>query len=285
MFRHRLIATQGNAGLSLRNVGALLGGQLLYLSPFFVWALIRVGIALFQGPATASSRFIKLITFVPLAPLTMLALWSPVAEPHWLAPAFLGLGVAAGNVELSGRLRWACVISGLVVLVFAWCWVRTPLPVAALGESYRPRYDLANDLYVWRPTSETLVEAVEQVQARSSAPPFVIGPHWIVCAQAEVVLAQHAKSTPHAAAPPVACREPIESDYQGWVPSERWERAPHLLFVQDDRFEVNVALEFPDYQARNIWRSTVQRGGRVVRTVRITWLERSTGTAERPRPR
>ncbi len=42
MLRHRLVETQKGAGLSLRNMAALLGGQLLYVTPPLLWAGIQV---------------------------------------------------------------------------------------------------------------------------------------------------------------------------------------------------------------------------------------------------
>src|SRR6185295_10864182 len=84
------------AGFALRNVGALTLGQLLYLSPVF--AAIAVVIAkrlLVDRGRDAKTVLLASAFAVPLLPLLALCVWSPVAEPHWIAPALLALPLYA----------------------------------------------------------------------------------------------------------------------------------------------------------------------------------------------
>jgi hypothetical protein len=70
------------------------------------------------------------------------------------------------------------------------------------------------------------------------------------------------------------------SDFERWYPLRGAERSPTLLHVTDDRFPVDVAGLFPGRDAVSVQSTNVYRGGRRVRTIRITRLDRS-ASAER----
>lgn len=273
MLQHRLIATQHEAGFSFRNAAALLGGQLLYLTPFFLIAVYWLARGLWsarrEGPVF---RLLWLATIVPAIPLALLCLWSKVAEPHWLAPAYLGLALYFGLVGLPmPKLKVACVASGLFVAALAYAWVKTPLPLRLLGSSYRPRYDLANDLYAWGPGRQLLSQAVRQAILDSQQLPVVVGPHWTVCAQVHAALGH---------AVPVGCNSPMRDDFDDWLPRSKWLSAPVILFVTDDRFPAAETGEFPNRSVRGVSRTEVMRDGRAVRSIRITRLDKSSDIAQ-----
>jgi hypothetical protein len=274
MLTHRLVNTQAGAGFSLRNLGALLGGQLVYVSPPF---LIGAGFLLRdlfrQRKTSSTTRLLFFATVVPGVPLILLCLWSRVAEPHWLAPAYLGLALHLGHGRVFGRLLGvASIATGVAVAIVAWLWVMTPLPIYTLGSAYRARYDLANDLYAWGPGRRLIEQAVDEARLDAQKLPVVVGPHYIVCAQAHAVLGGSV---------PVGCNSPIRDDFDAWYPRQRWLDAPVVLYVQDSRFEVDPKLELPGRIVRSVVRADVRRGGVVVRTIRVTRLDKISGVAAR----
>ena len=269
MLRHRLVATQGEAGPSLRNLGALVGGQLAYVTPPFLFGAYLVLRRLWpERNATAVDRLLFLATVVPAVPLVLICLVSKVAEPHWLAPAYLAVAVHLSRVEVVGRkLGVACVATGALIVGLGWAVVKTPVQLELLGERYRARYDLSNDLYAWAPAGRMLQQLVDEERKRSGRTPVVVGPHYIVCAQAHVTLGPTV---------PVGCRTPFGDDFRRWLPESTWDRAPTVLFVQDDRFPLDASRELPDRTVRKTQRVLVHRGGRVVRTIRATVLDNDT---------
>lgn len=267
MLRHRLVATQAEAGLSLRNVGALIGGQLVYVTPpFLVAAAFVLSDLARQRGSDPAARLLWRATLVPCVVLIPLCLWSRVAEPHWLAPAYLGLAVHAGHRKVVGKwLGIASLATGAVLTLVVWVWVRTPVMIHLLGSGYRARYDLANDLYAWEPGGRLLETEVTRAMVETRTLPIVVGPHWTVCAQAHALLEYRAL---------VGCNTLIRDDFDRWLPRTRWHQAPVVLFVHDSRFEVKPELELPGRTVTASSKVDVTRGGRVVRTIWVTRLEK-----------
>jgi hypothetical protein len=273
MLRHRLVATQSEAGFSLRNAFALVGGQLLYVTPPLLVAAYRV----LRWLGKAEGRIPRLLftaTWLPAAALGVLCLWSRVAEPHWIAPSYLGLALGAAHGPALGKgLIRAIVGVGLGVIALSALWVGTSLPPTLLGRYYEGRYDLANDLFAWGPGRDLVRGAVEDVRRETGMPPVVVGPHWIVCAQARAALGPRA---------PVGCRTPTGDDFQSsWLPDRLWLDDPVVLYVSDDRFQQIPSAEFPDRLPR--WSRTVdvERGRIVVRTLTVTRLDLAEASARR----
>jgi hypothetical protein len=290
MLRHRFVDTQGAAGLSLRNAAALLFGQLGYLSP--VTAVLAFGAArnLWVAGWPELSRTAKPIslpwqrspisevgrpragdpvttwllwaTFVPGIVLVPLCLWSRVAEPHWIAPAFLALAPAAARVQATPDspdpsrqwIRAACA-TGFALIAAVHAWVLVPAAVQLAPEaSYDPRVDIANELYGW-PDVTSAVRA----ELRHSPPDAVVAaPHWVLCAQLEAAL--HGQAA-------VGCNTPVEDDFDRWLPRTEWRARDALIWVTDSRFPAP-----PPGSDRVPLHSTVvriEREGRIVRTFTI----------------
>lgn len=273
MVVHRLITTQAEAGFSLRNLGALLGGQLLYVTPPFLigaWLLLKV-----LHKTRASDPILRLLwlsSVVPAVPLLILCLWSKQAEPHWIAPAYLSLAVALAKTSVVTRtVARSSVVVGALVIVIAWTAIATPLPVRVLGASYRPRFDISNDMYAWGPARSLLLDALRSTTLDRGAPPVVVGPHWTVCAQAQAALGHQAA---------VGCNTPLRDDFDRWLPRQRWLSAPSVLFVYDDRFPVDPrrALGLRTITAKSHVR--VRRGGQTVRTVYVVRLDKPEDLAQ-----
>ena len=248
--RHRLVWSQPGAGVSLRNLGALIGGQLAYLSPvvagLFGWAVGR-GWRLATGraaearsagegaaddgagePQRTAIRFCLVATLVPFGLLAAICLWSRVAEPHWPVPAWfallppVGAFVATSASRGARRLyRWA-VGTALAFDALAYVVVLTPVVPALAPESmYEAKWDIANELYGWD-------EAAAAVRRRASPGTIVAAGHYTMCAQ----LAWNLRDTGIA----VGCRTALPSDFDFWFPEPgRLESSP-VLWVSDERY-------------------------------------------------
>ncbi|MET0591551.1 MAG: glycosyltransferase family 39 protein [Polyangiaceae bacterium] len=275
MLRHRLVDTQKEAGLSLRNLGAVLGGQLLYVTPPLLLGAYSVARDLHRRRHDDAIAYTLWSVTVAALPLLPLCLVSRVAEPHWIAPLYLALPIhlARRSPFLHPTLVKAALATSAIALTFAHAWVLLPIGPTLLGQKYEPRYDLANDLFAWKKTLPVVREALEE--SASDTPPIVVGPHWTVCAQV------------HAALPGsvlVGCRGDIRDDFADWLPSSTWEKAPTLLFVSDDRFPIPLDL-LHRRRVDSTWTAEVRRGGVVVRRAIIWRLVASAVTLSVPADR
>jgi hypothetical protein len=270
LLRHRLFDTQHEAGFSLVNLGKFAGGQLLYVTPPFLYAAYLVFREALRRDDPVD-RLLVLAAGVPGIPLALLSLWSRVAEPHWIAPAYLSLGLAAARSEvLSVRLQRVAAGVGAVAAVLAFLAVRTPLVAQVSGSRYIPKYDLTNDLYTWQLALPMLEEEVLAARGQSRKP-VVVGPHWMICAQA------HAGLGPGV---PVGCRTKTGDDFERWLPPSEWEKSPTILYVKDDRFPEDIAKIFDDRDIVSVRSSKLYRGGKTTRTVQVYRLDK-TGVAHR----
>ncbi len=275
MLRHRLIDTQHDASLSVRNAVAVLSGQVAYVSPVLFVAGVLLGrrllLASRESPVTA---LLAAATFVPLAVLGALCLWSRVAEPHWLAPAWLALPLyfacdAAPASEAPGpRLRTAGVLVALAASALVYAWVLVPSLVALVPPaSYDARLDIANELYGWPEVAADVVTTFDRERA-ATAPEepvdvVVIGSVWMVCAQLRAALPAEI---------PVGCAGPDTADFATWSPPRAWAKADLLLFVHDNRAPADSAALFPDRTRLASRTRTIRRGGLVARTFTLELL-------------
>ena len=271
ILHHRLIDTQQDAGISLRNAAAIVVGQLGYLSPlvavgaFFVARdLVRT-----RGHDAPSALLFYAFAF-PAAILAPLCLWSRVAEPHWLAPPFLALAVHLGRTTtapISRRFGVAAIATSLAMVLAVHAWVLIADLTRLMPASFDPRHDITSELYGW----PRAIDGIRRIASESSAPGFergdvvIVGPHWVICAQIEAALNGEL---------PVGCATPIRDDFDGWYPRAHWRAAEVLIFVTDNRFATDRAAMFPDYVAVRQEQITVMRGGRPARTFSITVLAR-----------
>ncbi len=277
MLQHRLVDTQGGAGVSLRNVGALVGGQLAYVSPLYLLALIWLFLDLRKNRARDPvDAFLWRVTVLPLAALTLLTVVSRVAEPHWVAPAFLALPMYfarnyGGFTRISPRFRRVATGIAFAMVVFVHAWVLSPSLVKYAPKSLDPKYDLANELFGWPDVAvsakEMLGDPNDLQQLLNPIP--VVGPYWTVCAQL------HAQLGPHV---PVGCMTPIRDDFDDWQPRPTWQNADMILFITDNRFPVDLEKAFPDRVVVRRAHTTVFRGGRIARTFSLVLLQQRAGT-------
>jgi hypothetical protein len=270
LLRHRLVDTQSGAGLSLRNLGAVLGGQCLYVSPVLLVTAALIARDLFRSRADddAVIRLFCAAFALPLAALVLLSLWSRVAEPHWLAPALLALPLYAACASPPPRLpprlmSWA-LATGLGFAAVAHAWVLVPAAVRLVPESTDPALDIANELFGWPAAINAVRDIVDQARiADPNNVPAVVGPVYTVCAQLHAGLERDI---------PVGCDDPVRSDFDDWLPRADWERADEIIFVSDNRFPVDLAARFPHRFAARTWTVPIARDKRTVRTFRVALL-------------
>ena len=268
LLRHRLVDTQAAAGLSWRNAGALVGGQLVYLSPVTAWLaaprparrLARTcGRGRTASPDEQRRSPRRARAAVPLEPRRRAALdrpRAPVARPG---------GGARADPPPRRQVATAVAFAGAMVAA-VYAWVLAPSLQRLAGDAYDPRLDIANELRGW----PAAVAAVRE-EAASIAPAAspargeiaVVAPHWVMCAQLDAALRGSL---------PVGCDTPIRDDYDGWLPRARWRRADFIVWVTDDRFP---AAPTPSAYAVVSTRDVgILRGGRTVRVFRVSLLAR-----------
>jgi hypothetical protein len=263
MLRHRLLETQVDAGVTLRNLGALLGGQLAYLSPVVAILAGHAGVIAWRTRRDgAAGALLWLACVIPAVVLVPLCLWSRVAEPHWVAPALLSLAPAAARAAKppSRALVTGGVATAAVLVAAVHAWVLVPALPAAWHASYDARIDIANELYGW---PEVIPAIRAAVAAAPSSDVTVVGPHWVVCAQVEAALRSEVA---------VGCDTPVPDDFDGWLPRSRWRQAGAIVWVTDARFPPAPVL--PGYAVVAVNGVRVERGGRVVRTFSVITLAR-----------
>lgn len=276
MLRHRLLDTQVGAGPSFRNLGALLGGQLVYLSPVVAWLVVRAVRDAWRGRGDAVGALLLATFLVPIGPLVFLCGWSRVAEPHWIAPALLSLAIVSARAPVAPARRVLAVsVAVEAVLVAAvHVWTLVPAAVALAPASYDARLDLTNELYGWKDVVDVARLRAFQASGEDTGRDGVVvaGPHWVICAQLDAALQGTWR---------VGCDTPVRDDYDDWFPRARWTNADVIVWVSDARFEWTDAPSFAPLLATHTplgySEVKIDRAGRNVRRFRITILSRRAG--------
>ena len=272
MLHHRLVHTQLGFGPTFRNLGSLLGGQLLYVTPVVLFAVVILAVDLTRRrDGDAVHHLLLNATLYPFGVLAALSLLSRVAEPHWVAPSYLALALHLARrgddspPVLSRRLGWTAALTSVCAVALVFVVVFFPVLPRLLGHRYQPRYDLTNDLFVWKRFGPELDAALDSARADDLGEVAVVGPHWIVCAQAQAWLGNRAR---------VGCLTDIGDDFDTFYPRAVWRNAPSIIYITDDRFQDDPAKVLPDRSVRGVDRVTVRRGGVAVRTFRVLRLGR-----------
>jgi hypothetical protein len=268
MVEHRLFATQAAAGLSLRNVAALVGGQLLYLSPGVALIAVRSLRDLWIDRRDAVGTLLLSACVLPAAFLVPLCFWSRVAEPHWITPALLGLVAAAARGTYSPStprvIAAIAVATTMVVAVYAWALI--PGAVRLAPGSWDPKLDITSELYGWPDVTQQVKNEITASRSSLGASDelAVVGPHWVLCAQLEASLEGEVR---------VGCNTPVPDDFDRWWPRERWRRAELVVWVTDARF--GPPPELPGHVLLRSREIPIRRSGRVIRVFTVAVLTRS----------
>jgi hypothetical protein len=140
---------------------------------------------------------------------------------------------------------------------------------------YDATLDASNDYFAWTSGKQLLEDAVAATRERTGQTPIIVGPHWSVCAQAEVALGGQVH---------VGCDTSERDDYDDWSDPSLWSRAQTLLFVTDSRFHPVPPDSFYGREAVSVHRASVERFGQVVRELSVSEFDLDEGTASEPRP-
>jgi Dolichyl-phosphate-mannose-protein mannosyltransferase len=270
MLRHRLVDAP-DSGFSFRNAGALVGGQLLYLTPVLAIAAFFVARDLVRArnEDDAVTRLLLAAFVAPLALLVPLALWSHVAEPHWLAPPMLALlfHFARRPQTVGRRLSRISIGTAAAAVALVYAWVLVPQVSKLAPKSLDARTDISNELYGWPIAMRTVQRLAIGAHVPGEEPGelVVVGPHWVVCAQLDAALEGEI---------PVGCATPVRDDFDDWYPRSRWQSADTVIFVSDSRFDVDPTTLLPDHTIAREERVTTMRGGRVARIFTIRVMSR-----------
>ncbi|MCP4605535.1 MAG: glycosyltransferase family 39 protein [Proteobacteria bacterium] len=259
---HRLVWTQKSAGFSLGNAGALLGGQLLYVGPLMLGLLAWACFHIWRNRHIKPEPLTLLAASFPALAITyLIVLWSDVAEPHWPAAGYLPLFAAAAGfvAEIEGRVRkLARFAVGYGVSAFALLHVLvlTPLlPVLSPQDSYRPEYDLGNELRGWP-------EAADAIRALNREGKPVLAAFYTQCSQLEFVLSRPGD-------PEVRCISKETDDFDIWHGQFVLPQGG-ALFVTDNRFDHDPQTFIPEAREhRPPITVEITRGGRWVRRFKI----------------
>ncbi|HKO93723.1 MAG TPA: hypothetical protein VJU61_21365, partial [Polyangiaceae bacterium] len=102
---------------------------------------------------------------------------------------------------------------------------------------------------------------------------LVVGPHWAVCAQAEVALAGQTH---------VGCDTSQLDDYDRWSNPASWPDAETIVFVTDSRFSDVPPETLYGRQALATHETAIERFGRSVRRITVVEFDRAEANAQRP---
>jgi len=181
-----------------------------------------------------------------------------------------------GKAALPPCLLQSCVGIGSALALLGWCWLRTDLPYLCgqLIDAYQPAWDTTSDLFAWGPGRPLLQEVVKGARERTGQEPLVVGPHWAVCAQAEVALAGHVA---------VGCDSAELDDYDAWLPADRWSEAETIVLVTDSRFAEAAPDTLYGRPLLAVHTAEVKRFGRGVRRIIVAEFDRDEANAGSPR--
>ena len=241
MLRHRFIETQTGAGVALKNIGAVFGGQLLYLSPVIAFMVVLIARDLIRHRNDDDASKVLFATFaIPIIPLALLSIWSPVAEPHWLAPPLLALPIHAARraTILKPRLLMIGIPIAAAFTALVYLWVLIPDVSKLRPSSVDAKGDITNELYGW-PSAVASIRQARLTQATPADPDgksvVLVGPHWTICAQLQAAYPDMR----------VGCATPVPDDFDGWLPRDQWKQADVVLWVTDTRFPGDGSAELP----------------------------------------
>ena len=253
------------AGPSLENLGKLLGGQLGYVSPLVLAALMATVVYLWRRRDEERCRSLLWIASPLLGAGYLLIAVVPSAEPHWPVAGYLPLALALGGAMpawLRRRrvrtLTWiALAFSGVAALVFH-VHILADIAVRLMPASYNARYDLSNELRGW--------DLVAERVSHHTGTGLVVGCHYTTCAQ----LAFAARGRYR-----VACPSPRVDQFDffpgGDGTHHKW--TDDFIYVRDERFPWDAAQLYDCAVSGEVSAVTLVRAGRVARRFSIQTCE------------
>ncbi|MDH4183217.1 MAG: glycosyltransferase family 39 protein, partial [Nitrospinota bacterium] len=281
-FKFHLVDRQTSAGFSLKNFFEFVGGQLLYVSPLYLAALLWAAWAGAREALKGDRRYALLASFsIPtLLFFYLVCIWTNEAEPHWPAFGYLtaiimmsALGVKIADHDLVWKARRARKVyiasSALAGLMFLLFYVHVFYPILPI----KPKYDLVNELYGWDKVSEEVERTYGQrILAEKGEKGFLMARHWVLCSQ----LMFGVRDTI-----PVACINNRRDQFDFWDDESKLIGKDAVL-VSDLRFTETPEQIYMFDNVEKVAVIPIRRGGELKREFTI-WLGRNyQGLASKP---
>lgn len=273
-FKFHLMERHKGPSFSWRNVGQLIGGQFLYVSPLYLPALLwGVWGGTKRAVGDGDRRYATLAAFAGpvLLFFYVICAWTNESEPHW--PAFgyltaivmmaaLGLDVWDRGRPESGRKArgWYAAATGLASLMFILFFVHVFHPILPI----KPKYDIVNELYGWDKVGPRFEKAYSELSAeKNGAKPFILAHHWVLCSQ--IMFSTKDKI-------PVHCINERIDQFDFWDKEDELSGRPAVI-VTDQRFEEPPSQLYRLSDVEKVEDIPIERGGRIVRQFTI-WTGR-----------
>jgi len=262
------------------NLGQLVGGQILYFSPFLLALMV---ICLLRQRKKIQCKWPELhhpVLFLSVNGLVLLSFFFLVclltkeSEPHWPAIGYLPLiallgGYIAKNLEKPrqkrepwcGRYLYYLFIFPMVINGLLLVHLLTPLGLYVLKNfEYNPRFDLANELMGW----PRVAAQVEQIIGPQEEVPLA-SYHYTICSQLWFASARGR---------PVYCLNNRLDQFDffslGDLPALKRDK---ILFIHDNRYNKKPQEIFRAKNIQHIKELTIERVGIKVRRFNFYFIE------------
>ncbi|MBI4667320.1 MAG: glycosyltransferase family 39 protein [Nitrospinae bacterium] len=266
-FKFHLVERHHGPSFSWDNVGRLIGGQMLYVTPLYLIALLWSAYAGFKKALAGDNRYALLSAFsVPtLVFFYVVTAWTNEAEPHWPAFGYLpaaimmaSLGVEAWDRrdgKTGKRLAaYFGVATAMAGMVFALFYIHVFHPILPI----KPKYDIVNELIGWDKAGPEIEKAFEKLSVGGQKP-FALAHHWVLCSQ--LMFATHDKI-------PVACINEKTDQFDFWDRESELRGRPAVI-VTDLRFEETPDKLYLFDSVEKLAEIPVMRGGEETRRFTI----------------
>jgi len=281
-FRFHLVERHSGAGFTWQNIGQLVGGQMLYMTPLYLGGLLWGVWAGTKRAFAGDRRYATLAAFsVPtLLFFYVVCAWTNESEPHWPAFGYLSaivMMIALGierwdsyNLKRARRLRNGFTLATAMAFCgFAAFYIHLFHPILPI----KPKYDLVNELYGWDEVGREIENVYKELSTSQPEPVFALAHHWVLCSQMMFATGGRIK---------VACINERTDQFDFWdnigelkgktaiiITDLRFDEPPDQLY----RFEKNI---------KKIREIPIWRGGKMVRKFTVWTGERFGGLASEP---
>lgn len=286
-FKFQLVNRHTGAHFTAQNFGKFIGGQLLYVTPLYLFAILWACWHGVKRALAGDKRFALLAAFsVPtLSFFYFVCVWTYEEEPHW--PAFGYLTAVIMTVaflidkwdrrgpetlkRMSSYLfpTYLFAATGMAALVFALFYVHVFYPILPI----KPKYDIVNELYGWDDVGVELTKVYGDLQKKKK-PAFALARHWVMCSQ---MMYSTRMSVP------VSCINGRMDEFDFWDDVEQL-YGKTAIIVTDQRFPEKPQEMYRFDKVEKVAEIPLIRGGQEMRLFTIWVGENFMGELSQPEP-
>ncbi len=224
-FVYHLESRHIGAGLSFRNIGLYLGGQVGFITPLVwilcVYCLIKIGIKHRKN----NLLFLFSASIPTFLFFTVIGCLSPDFKPHWTALSYIPLCIAV--VYLIGKkLKIAAFVSALPFTLLI--YIQSLFPLLPL----EPKFDITSELYGWEQVGEKTASIADEMSSEHLT--FLFTNRWMLSGR----LAFYTEGKYL-----VTSIDPKVEQYDFWVPLDSL-KGYNAVFVTDSHFRVDPSKKF-----------------------------------------